>query len=87
MYPETIADWIANGLGKNETMAVQFKNNVATGGPQVSTKCSAKCRHGLYCSHNFGTKGEQHKCSGGKVSMKDKVLEFLYGNWTYKIEE
>jgi hypothetical protein len=27
MYPETIADWVENGLGKNETMAVAFKNN------------------------------------------------------------
>jgi hypothetical protein len=64
MYPDTLANWIENSLGKNETEATKFRYNSNMGGPGSATSCSAGCRAGLVCGHNYPTNELSMNCSG-----------------------
>ncbi|CAG9323467.1 unnamed protein product [Blepharisma stoltei] len=85
MLPPTILNLSAK-IKKYELLMMKYVTNKYTNGPDTPLGCKAQCLNDFYCEITNDRQEEVEKCQGIGESIKEFLLNSLYGKWTYIVE-
>ena len=72
-------------MKNSEDLALKYYLQI-NNGSKIVTSCGQNCRYNLFCKLSYGVNDDINNCRGNLHGSLSKIIDIIYGPWTYKYE-